>query len=231
MSEHNTITDPFDSFRLSHLPSYAKLFVAIFTTLMLCVCLWAMWIVYERKIAEEDQPAPIVNVTDSTSVDITKVPRDAQHEINEIANDSQAVLSPMWDSQTAGQEKKITNEDIKRMAKQAIAESDSVKAGSQDNNQFSENLGLAHVHVNGQTLLFFAMGFIFLFSSASPKIKKVIYITGGIGVLCHTIGLMGDEYGVGYTVLLGIGAIALLSTIGFMALRIYLDLQQNPAGK
>ncbi|MCH9025022.1 MAG: hypothetical protein IH931_06775 [candidate division Zixibacteria bacterium] len=49
----------FESFHISNLPPYAKLFVGLFTTLMLSVCAWTILILYvqEGMISEEEVPA------------------------------------------------------------------------------------------------------------------------------------------------------------------------------
>ena len=49
----------FESIKISNLPPYAKLFVGLFTTLMLAVCAWTILILYvqEGMISEEDVPA------------------------------------------------------------------------------------------------------------------------------------------------------------------------------
>lgn len=224
----------FDSFRLSNLPPYAKLFVGIFTTLMLFVCLWAMWIYYERegKVDADKLPA-YLQKNDTTEVELQQLPAQTQEELSEIAGDTMAVHAPVWDTQTAGREVRIDSADIMRMARQAIAE-----AREQDANRdgerarsLSRNLGLAHVHVNGQTLLLFAIGLVFLFSSATPGTKKIIYWAVGLAILAHAIGLTGQGFASVFEDLVAISGVVMLALFLYMALRIYVDLGRKPSGK
>jgi len=234
MSENTKSMDPFEAYRLANLPSYAKLFVAIFTTLMLCVCFWAMWIYYERDgRVDEDRIPAYSRQSDTGDVDLRQVPMQTQEELSEIAGDSLAVHSPVWDTQLAGRENKIDSADIMRMARQAIAEAREQDGdnGEEHESLLSQNLGLAHVHVNGQTLLLFAMGLVFLFSSASPRIKKIVYWAGGIAVLLHAIGLSGKGFAGIFEALVAVSGVVLLALFAFMALRIYMDLGRKPSAR
>ena len=232
MTESTGIHNSFEAYRLTNLPPYAKLFVAIFTTLMLCVCFWAMWIYYEREgKVDEDRIPAYSRQGDTGAVDLRQVPMQTQEELSEIAGDSLAVHAPVWDTQLAGRENKIDSADIMRMARQAIAEA---KEQEGDNSQerespLSENLGLAHVHVNGQTLLLFAMGLVFLFSSATPGTKKIVYWAGGIAVLMHAIGLSGKGFAGIFEALVAVSGVVLLALFAFMAMRIYMDLGRKPS--
>lgn len=60
--------------------------------------------------------------------------------------------------------------------------------------QLRHNVGLAHTHINGQTLLYFVLGFLFLFTSTKDKIKKYVYWIFGITVFVHTVGLTGAGF-------------------------------------
>ena len=226
MTETTRPRDPLEAFRLSNLPPYAKLFVAIFTALMLCVCFWAIWIYYERegKISAEEIPA--YSQQEEENGGISQV----QEELNVIAEDTLAVYAPVWDTQVAGREQPIDSADIMRMARQAIAEArdEAIDAGEENESGLSHNLGLAHVHVNGQTLLFFAIGLVVLFSSAAAGTKKIVYWTGGITVLAHTIGLTGEGYAEIFEDILALSGVLLLGLFVFMAFRIFMDLAKKP---
>ena len=164
----------FASFRLSQLPGYGKLFVALFTILMLCVCLWAMWIYY----LEKGQPDP-----DNL---------------------------PAYLSQEAGEQPEVRG-----------------KTDLDDDTHettFRHNLGLAHTHINGQTLLFFALGFVYLFTSRTARNKKVLFSIFAVSILMHTIGLTGNGMYWLWDDLLAISGIVLLLTIAYMAIMILVDL-------
>jgi hypothetical protein len=233
MTETTGSQNVLEAYRLSNLPPYAKLFVAIFTTLMLFVCLWAMWIYYERegKVDADKIPA-YLQKSDTTSVELQGLAEQAQEELSEIASDTLAVRAPVWDTQTAGQETKIDSADIMRMARQAIAEDREREANNEAReSQLSRNLGLAHVHVNGQTLLLFAIGLVFLFSSATSGTKKVVYCAVGIAILTHAIGLSGEGFSGIFEDLVAISGVVMLALFAYMALRIYVDLGRRPSGK
>jgi hypothetical protein len=233
MTETTGSPNPFEAYRLSNLPTYAKLFVAIFTTLMLFVCFWAMWIYYEREgRVDADEIPAYMQKADTSNVELRQLPPQTQSELSEIAGDTLAVHAPVWDTQSAGQEARIDSADIMRMARQAIAEAREQEANDDEEHesQLSHNLGLAHVHVNGQTLLLFAIGFIFLFSSTTPGTKKIVYWAGGIAVLMHAIGLSGKGFAGIFEDLVAISGVVLLALFAFMALRIFVDLGRKPSG-
>ena len=207
--------------------------MAIFTTLMLFVCLWAMWIYYERegKVDADKIPA-YLQKADTAAVEMQALAQQAQEELSEIAGDTLAVRAPVWDTQSAGQERKIDSADIMRMARLAIAEAREEDASTERErkSRLSHNLGLAHVHVNGQTLLLFALGLVFLFSSASSGTKKVVYWAGGLTILAHAIGLTGEGFAEIFEDLIAISGVILLALFAYMALRIYVDLGRKPSG-
>ncbi len=90
------------------------------------------------------------------------------------------------------------------------------------------NLGLAHTHINGQTLLFFAIGLIFLFTSAKEKIKKIVLWLFAVSIVVHTIGLSGMHYASIYDDILAISGVAILVLIVYMAFVIVIDLAKKP---
>jgi hypothetical protein len=89
-------------------------------------------------------------------------------------------------------------------------------------------LGLAHTHVNGQTLLFFAIGVVFLFTSVAPTTKKIIYWVFGLGVVMHAAGLTGQGYHWIWDDLLAMTGVLMLVVIVYMALMIFVDLGKSP---
>jgi hypothetical protein len=92
------ITDPLNSCRLRNLPPYAKTFVGIFTALMLCVGVWAVWIFSARYggVDQDNLPAYLRQNTN-----------DLKADIDELKTDSSAVMAPVWDKTQAGREQKI----------------------------------------------------------------------------------------------------------------------------
>lgn len=171
----------FENISLQNLPSYAKLFVGLFTTLMLCVCAWAVLILYVEKGMVSESEVPGYVKQPYGTADSTK--------LQEQKPESKPALTP-----------------------------------EQNRRRLKHNVKLAHTHINGQTLLFFAIGLIFLFSSVKPKIKKVLFWIFAVSVVIHNIGLTGENYHWIYEELIAVSGVAILVSIAYMALMIYMDL-------
>jgi hypothetical protein len=221
----------FESFRLSNLPSYAKLFVGLFALLMLCVCFWAGWLytVENGGIGEVRLPnSNVTNITKSVDTITTPVtpmnPDSVVKGVEEYVADSEAVLAPIWDSTHKGRELKV---DSAQMTKEMQTRGGTVQQNPQ--RRFSRNLKLAHTHVNGQTLLFFAIGLIFLFTSVKPSFKKIIYVLFFLAIIAHNIGLTGMRYASVYDDILAISGVAILVIIVYMVFMIFIDLAKKPA--
>jgi len=175
----------FEELSISNLPPYSKLFVGLFTTLMLAVCAWTILILYvqEGMISEEEVPAYVTEPygeTESTDDSENKT------ETGEAENG----LSPK---------------------------------------QFEHNLKLAHTHINGQTLLFFAIGLVFLFTSVKPKIKVVTLWIFGVSVFVHAFGLAGQHFHWFYDDILALSGFLILGSIAYMSFVIYVNLLEKPA--
>jgi hypothetical protein len=201
---------------LSSFPPIAKLFIGLFTTLMLLVCLWTVWI-YTVSEGEVDEH-PAVSVL---------TPGD---EIEAIATDSETALAPIWDTGHAGEPEPLDSARIDTM--ESMTDLANGYDGVGDDNEYAgaaeshlrHNLGLAHMHVNGQTLLFFALGGVFLFTSVKLWIKKIVLWVFAIMIVCYTIGLTGEGYYSYFDDLLALSGLVLLALIAYMALMIYVDL-------
>ena len=227
-----------DNIRLSDLPPYGKLFVAIFTTLMLLVVFWAVFIFYVSKgVVDTDHlPAYLTEESEDVSpADSAQADFQRQEDAEVIQEDSLAVLAPIWDSTLKGREAdvdSVTNIERFRTRDSEMALDEARDQGEYDYEEYGEsrfrhNLGLAHTHVNGQTLLYFAMGLVFLFTSVPPKIKKIVYWVFGVAVLLHAIGLTGQGYYGVFDDMLAVSGVALLVIIVYMALLIYVDLGRS----
>jgi hypothetical protein len=157
--------------RLHQLPGFAKLFVGIITTLMLLVCLWAVFIYYveEGMVGDQDKPLYLQDKS-----------KQAQHQ--EDADDSD------------------THE------------------------QLEENIGLAHTHINGQTLLMFALGLIFLFTSQPSKRKKWTLSVFGVAIVLHAIGLSGRGFYWLFDDILAASGFTILAVMSYISFTIYADL-------
>ena len=182
-----------ENMRLSDLPSYGKVFVAVFTSLMLCVCLWAAFIYsVEKGMVESDRLPAYLTVDDPSTA--AGSPEDSPHH--------EAVGGTAHDVDANGEESALR-----------------------------ENVGLAHTHINGQTLLYFAIGLIFLFTAAPAKTKKVVYWLFGFSILVHTIGLSGEGFHWFFDDILALSGVTLVVVIAYMALMIYIDLARPRAAR
>jgi len=213
--------------RISQLSPTGKLFVALFTTLMLGVCLWAVWIyTAERGEVDPDHlPAYLIDESEEA----------VESEIEAIAADSESVLAPVWDLEHRGEEDPFDSSEIDSMMVRAGYDADDYEPGPavvpagddlaiEDEDHLEHNLGLAHVHINGQTLLFFALGAVFLFTSVSPRLKKTVLWLFAVVIVLHTVGLTGEGYHWVFDDMLAISGVLMLLLIAYMCLRIYVDL-------
>jgi hypothetical protein len=208
------MSDLIRTFHLRNLPPYAKTFVGIFTALMLCVSVWAVWIYTARygKVDVQNLPAYLGT-------------NDLKADIEELKSGTSAVMAPVWDTMQAGKEQPIDSATIEAIKRQPIPKF-GVERNAADQD---EDLGLAHTHINGQTLLFFAIGLIFLFSSATPKSKKIVYWIFGLSILGHNLGLSFRSCSGMFGDLLAISGVLILLSIAYMAFVIFTDLAQKPA--
>jgi uncharacterized membrane protein len=212
-------------YRISNLPPAGKTFVGIFTALALCICLWAVHIFYIEKIAESDEHAMFAWDYDESPGNAEAV---AEHL---LAEDPEAVHAPVWDSNQAGQEETLGVDELAdELSDHAAAtdeydgDYDEYAGDDEGEHDYHENVGLAHTHMNGQTLLFFAIGLVFLFTSASACLKKVVYWLFGLSVFAHAVGLTGGGYNWIFDALLMISGAVILIMIIVMAVVIFRDL-------
>ncbi|MFQ5453467.1 MAG: hypothetical protein ACE5D6_04695 [Candidatus Zixiibacteriota bacterium] len=210
---------------LSDLPSYGKLFVGLFTSLMLCICFWAMLILYvEKGLVDKDYQFSFF--TESSD---KEYPVEIQKDIDEILEDSLSVLAPIWNSEHTGSEEVVDSVTMvknfrERYLEQITKEKEIEAEEKNDRKRFRKNLGLAHTHINGQTLLFFAMGLVFLFTSVKVKIKKITLWVFAVAIFTHAIGLAGSTYNWFYDDILALSGAVILVSIFYMAFMIFMDL-------
>ena len=68
----------------------------------------------------------------------------------------------------------------------------------------------------------------FLFTSVKPKAKKIIFWLFAVSVVVHNIGLTGEHYYWLYDEMVAVSGVAILVSIAYMALMIYMDLLRKP---
>ncbi|NOY87828.1 MAG: hypothetical protein GXO93_00370 [FCB group bacterium] len=212
---------------LQDLPPFAKLFVGIFTALILCVSLWAVLIFYveEGIVNQNHLPAYL-----TSSAELQR-----QKDIEEITADSQSVVAPIWDSTLEGEEEKVDTVTMEQKFRSSDSEQEAnavdtisqVESKKDRIRHLRKNVGLAHTHINGQTLLFFAIGLVFLFTSVKPKVKKVVYWVFGIAVLLNSIGLSGKGFYSVFNAVSSVSEVVILVVIVYMAFLIFVDLSRK----
>lgn len=236
-----------DKFRLNNLPGYGKVFVGLFTALMLVVAGWAAFLVYFEKVVEMDEyydesyTEEAWNGDEEYTNNNEAIAEEArQEDAGLLAEDSEAVLAPIWDSTFAGREvqadsvsnvEHFRDRDKEMAVEGEVPMDDNDEVGLYEEGDFEENVKLAHTHVNGQTLLFFAIGLVFLFTTVSGGIKKTLYWIFGPAVLLHLVGLAGQGYGEFYEIALVVSGSAILLSLAVMAVLIFLDLGRKPDAK
>jgi hypothetical protein len=181
--------------QLRNLSQTSKLFVALFTALMLCVVFWASWLYMTAKGEVDPEAAAILN-----------------HERYGFEDDT---LAPVFDSLFTAMDNIYGNDEAIDMR-----QSDEVS-------QLRYNLGLAHTHINGQTLLFFAFGLIFLGTSIAESRKRLVLILFAAAVLIHNIGLSWMGFSSLFDDILAISGVMILLAILYMALVIFMDLMKT----
>lgn len=220
------------NYKLQNLPPYGKLFVGITTSLILCVVLWAMLIFYvDKGLVDEDNLPAYMQTEEETLPDIAQIYDEAEL----ISEDSLAELAPDWDSNFA--EDTLSNVNPIALAEKFIESEEAQNENSDDDtalvdeefeydsqNQLRDNVGLAHTHINGQTLLYFVLGFLFLFTSTKDKTKKFVYLIFGIAVFTHAVGLTGEGFHWFFDNLLALSGVTLLVVIPYMSFLIIIDL-------
>lgn len=93
--------------------------------------------------------------------------------------------------------------------------------------RLKHNVALAHTHINGQTLLFFATGLVFLFTSVPAKIKKIVFWVFGLSVIIHNIGLSGHGVNSLYDDMLAVSGVLILVSILYIVLMVFVDLGKH----
>lgn len=204
---------------------------------MLFVCLWAVIIFYVDKglVDENNLPAYLQQeqVAEEIPADINQIYDDAEV----IADDSLAELAPDWDSNfvedtivdknpVALAEKFIQNEESQD--EENPADTALVDESFDRQEKLRHNIGLAHTHINGQTLLYFVIGFLFLFTTAKESIKKTVYWIFGVAVLMHAIGLSGEGFNWYCDAMLQLSGLVLLLVMPYMCFLILIDLFKSP---
>lgn len=201
---------------ISAFPPIAKLFIGLFTTLVLAVCLWSAWsFAVERSCCDDDEFA---------------YPLTAGDEIDAISGDSSAALAPIWDTNHAGEPEPLdsgvidTMEDLADLVQGYDGVGNDNEYEEESRSQLRHNLGLAYAHVLGQTLLFFALGAVFLFTSVKSWLKKLVFWVFAVVIVISTIALTGRDFHWIFDDILGVSSVVLMALTVYMCVMIYVEL-------
>lgn len=186
-----------DSLHISTLPGYARWFVGIVTSLMLLVTLWVMFI----YIAEKGE------------IDTSNLPAYLSDQQEARIKEHQAKNEPDNLSERSNADNDLTGND-------RIYDPDG-------KSHWRRNLGMAHTHINGQTLLFFALGSLFLFTSVPARRKRLVFLLFASAIVLHAIGLSGEGFYPIFEDILAISGLTILLMMLYMAMMIYVDLGRS----
>ena len=109
-----------NNIKLQNLPTYAKLFVGMFTTLMLFICLWAIFLLYvdKGKVSEGTVP-PYLMPENSLSHEQAPTQEEIAEDIEMLSEDSLARLAPIWDSILSGEDASVDSVTMSKYFTQA----------------------------------------------------------------------------------------------------------------
>ena len=200
---------------LSALPPIVKLMVGLVTALMVCVTLWVAFIYYvDKGMVTEEEAVPLYLKEEAREI---------------LEEDPEAVHQPIWDSTQMGEEEQLDTAALaKRLHEYWMKQERDADQIEPWRKQLRRNVGLAHTHINGQTLLFFVMSLFFVFSSATVRTRKVGLWLFAVSILTHAIGLSGETFHWLFDDLLVISGLMILASMLFMAYWIFISLGRTP---
>ena len=199
----------FEQYSLSKWPSYGKTFVAVFALLIIGIVLW-MFILgaMESKMF----------CSGPTYDEYGVVPE--KEAMEPLFEESELVTPPDWTD--SGEQKVITKGDADDFRN--LDDYGELEPNVSFWNQFSANMGWSIEHFASESMLFFAVGFLFLFTGYSTKTKRFLIVWTGVLIVLHAFGTAGFGFCWPSDFLMyGIGPLLLL-TLLLMAVMILKDL-------
>lgn len=205
---------------LSSFPPITRLFVGLFTTLVLLGCLWAGWLF-------------VVEWSDVGDADLS-YPLTSEDEIDAIAADTAAALAPIWDTNHAGEPEPVDSGVIDTMEEFSDLVQGYDGVGNDDEYQepldylIRRNLDQALVQLSIQTLLFIALGTIFLLVSMRSWLKKFLLWVFAAAIMVNAVGLSGAGIHWFFDYLLTAARLVLLVVVLYICVMIYVELGKSP---
>jgi len=206
----------FNEFNLTKLPPYGKLFVSLFCVLILFVVLWMSILgLMEARIIG----APTYDEEEAFEE------YDAQADLETIALDDEAVTTPDWSD--SGEQKQIESEDIPEYEEYAEEQFSEDEYALTFWEKFEENIEWSMGHLSTQTLLFFALGLLFIMTTYSAGVKKFFLWLLALLMILHTLGITGIDFCWPAQLLTWVGGPMLLIVLFIMDLMILVNLRQK----
>lgn len=200
---------------------------------------------YDSEDDTDEQP----KTNSRSAVESDEAEADRQADIATLADDPDAELAPIWDSTFAGQPATADSATMAQKFREGdeYLESEAEKARQYARSdaiedlgelysdsrpdwqtQLRRNVGLAHTHINGQTLLYAVLGVFFIFTSIPVKTKKIVLWSFGIAILLHTIGLSGETFHWFFDDILAVSGVGMLVIMAYMGFIIFVELGKQP---
>ncbi len=192
-----------NDFNLSKLPGYGKLFVALYTLLVILVVIW-MTILgameagiigdmgpYDDEMELAGEYEPYDDNEDEEAA--------AAEDYDELLIEDSAVTPPQWGD--SGEQEDIAMADTEMFAGPEEEEEyeEEYEGYVEDEDitfwlHFNENMRAAIEHLSSQAMLFFGLGIFFLFSGYSKGTKKLFFWILGILIGLHLLGISGQGF-------------------------------------
>ncbi|KAA3636141.1 MAG: hypothetical protein DWP97_03345 [Calditrichaeota bacterium] len=225
------------NYKLRNFTPCAKLFVGMTTILMLGVVLWSMLIFYVDKGLIDEGTVPDYMVEEQSDA-IDDYVKDAYVDAVDIVNDSLSELAPDWDTNFAEESTEVTDPELlTEIFIESDIEGDGVPLIDEIVDEEAEydwvmhlrhNVGLAHTHINGQTLLYFVLVLFLVLTGVKPKLKRILTVVFGVTIFTHTIGLTGEGFHWIFDDLLAVSGVGLLVLIPYISFLVLAELFKKP---
>lgn len=188
------------NFQLSTLPEYSKTFALLFCLLVLGIIMWMILLGFMH--------AGILGTHNDPGLSENTVKMEG------MLAESEGVTESVWDD-TLG----------------ILAEDDEFEHAVDDLSDewamFQENVEWTLEHVGVQSLLFFAIGFLFMGTGIAGKTKKRIYWSGFVLIVLHMLGLSGCGFCTPANILLYVTGPLILVVFFAMTIMIMIGLKSK----
>ncbi|UCD95091.1 MAG: hypothetical protein JSU69_03305, partial [Candidatus Zixiibacteriota bacterium] len=168
----------FNDLTLGKLPPYGKLFVALFSVLVIIVVVWMLMV--------GAMEAGIVGFDESAYEEEWYDEYEFEMDVDEIMSDEEAVTPPDWTD--SGEQEPIEPEDIEKFEEEYEEEEYPFWL------RFEDNAIRALEHIGSRAILYFAVGLIFMFTTYPAGAKKFFFWLLGILLILHVIGVTGHGF-------------------------------------